>query len=536
MNKLTHNYWALAISSGFLFWLGWPMNPLPVFQFFAFIPLLWLDRLIDQDQKGRKMIRFLSFSYLAFLVWNITTTWWVWNSTSIGAIFMLLANAFLMNIPFWLFRLTRKKGGDLLGYFGFVIYWLSFEHIHLSWELSWPWLTLGNSFSLRATWIQWYEFTGVLGGSLWILLINLLIFKGIYSIKSLNFRLKPVNLVVAFLLFVIPVAYSLFSYHNYEETGEPVEVVVLQPNIDPYTEKFIGSDNFIPFEEQVNQFISLSEEKITAETDFLVWPETAIDNAFNEQSLTRYAVLNDIVTFKNKYPNLSLVTGITSYIIYTPQDATPSARYNPDIGYYDLYNTAMFIGNDSSIVTYHKSKLVPGVESMPYPQVTNVLAETIFNLGGTAGGLGRQEERTVFYNEEQKGVAPSICYESIYGDFMASFIRNGANMIFIITNDGWWGNTPGHRQHLQYARLRAIEGRKSIARSANTGISAFINQRGDVFQPTAYWTQAVIKQEILANDLETFYTRHGDYIARTSLWLSFFILLGSIVNGIINRK
>src|SRR5574343_444659 len=71
-------------------------------------------------------------------------------------------------------------------------------------------------------------------------------------------------------------------------------------------------------------------------------------------------------------------------------------------------------------------------------------------------------------------LAPAVCYESVYGDFMAKYIRSGAEVICIITNDGWWGNTPGHRQHLAYAKLRAIETRKQIIRSANTGISCFV--------------------------------------------------------------
>ena len=104
-------------------------------------------------------------------------------------------------------------------------------------------------------------------------------------------------------------------------------------------------------------------------------------------------------------------------------------------------------------------------------------------------------------------------------------------MIFIITNDGWWGNTAGHKQHLHYASLRAIETRRSIARSANTGISAFINQRGDIEQATEYWEPAVIQGTIRANDQMTFYGRHGDYLARTAAWLSVFVFLAALVKG-----
>jgi apolipoprotein N-acyltransferase len=98
-------------------------------------------------------------------------------------------------------------------------------------------------------------------------------------------------------------------------------------------------------------------------------------------------------------------------------------------------------------------------------------------------------------------------------------------MIFIITNDGWWGNTPGYKQHLLYGRLRAIETRKWIARSANTGISCFINERGDFSQCTKWWTPAVISEKIGSNKEKTFYVMYGDIIGRFSLYASLFIFV-----------
>ena len=160
-----------------------------------------------------------------------------------------------------------------------------------------------------------------------------------------------------------------------------------------------------------------------------------------------------------------------------------------------------------------------------------------FDLGGTVGSLGLSTERTVFtnrFNGVKFGVV--VCYESIYGDFMAGFVRNGAQILFIITNDGWWGHTDGHRQHFSFAVLRAIETRRCIARSANTGISAFVNQRGDIIQSTAYWKPAVIKETLLANDAVTFYVKYGDYIGRIALFTAGLFVGLTISVGLINRK
>ena len=149
-------------------------------------------------------------------------------------------------------------------------------------------------------------------------------------------------------------------------------------------------------------------------------------------------------------------------------------------------------------------------------------------MGGSTGSLGPQPEPTVFTDLDSVKVGAAICYESIFGEWIAGYVKKGAQALFIITNDGWWGDTPGYRQHLQYGRLRAIETRRSIARSANTGTSCFVNQRGDILQPTPWWEASVIKQTINLNDKITFYTRFGDYISKVAILLSF-VLIGMFI-------
>jgi apolipoprotein N-acyltransferase len=152
------------------------------------------------------------------------------------------------------------------------------------------------------------------------------------------------------------------------------------------------------------------------------------------------------------------------------------------------------------------------------------------DMGGTSGSLGTQEERTVFFDATHKVmIAPIICYESIFGEFVSEYVKNGASLIFIITNDGWWKDTPGYKQHFSYGRMRAIETRRCIARSANTGISCFINQRGDILQPTEWWKDAVIKGSLQINTEETFYVKLGDVIGRTSFYLSILLVVLSLI-------
>lgn len=174
---------------------------------------------------------------------------------------------------------------------------------------------------------------------------------------------------------------------------------------------------------------------------------------------------------------------------------------------------------------------------MPYPRLFKLLENVILNLGGTTGSRGTQDYRGTFkHTTDETRIAPVICYESIYGEYVTEYIRNGANLIFVITNDGWWGNTTGYKQHLSYSQLRAIETRRSIARSANTGVSAFINQKGEILNRTEWWVPDVIKNTLKANTEYTFYVRYGDYIGRIASFFAIFAILYTFVQVIITKK
>jgi apolipoprotein N-acyltransferase len=197
--------------------------------------------------------------------------------------------------------------------------------------------------------------------------------------------------------------------------------------------------------------------------------------------------------------------------------------------YYDNYNTALQLDNTGKIQVYHKSKLVPGVEKMPFPVLLKPLESLAINLGGTIGSLGTQQQRTPFVSPAHLKVAPIICYESVFGEHVSEFVKNGAGLLFIITNDGWWGDTPGYKQHLIYGRLRAIENRRCVVRSANTGISCFINEKGDIEDATGWWQPAVIMKTLPIHEQLTFYTRHGDYIGRISAYGTLFLILSVLL-------
>ena len=160
----------------------------------------------------------------------------------------------------------------------------------------------------------------------------------------------------------------------------------------------------------------------------------------------------------------------------------------------------------------------------------------MLDLGGTVSSRATQKNRAVFtHSTEGSKIAPIICYESIYGEFVTEYARNGAQFFSILTNDAWWGDTQGHKQLLSYARLRAIENRRAIARSANTGISAFIDVQGRIDNSLGYNRQGALKGSVGLNSELTFYSKHGDYIAHFSKY-SFVVLILLSLGSVFRKK
>jgi apolipoprotein N-acyltransferase len=235
-----------------------------------------------------------------------------------------------------------------------------------------------------------------------------------------------------------------------------------------------------------------------------------------------------------RFPDLNIIIGGSTYYAFGPGEKVPhtARKFTEENRWYNRYNAAIMVNSYPGLQIYHKSKLTPGVEILPSYYGFQWLEKYAIDLGGIVGSLGTDSVRKVYRVVKMHPVSACICYESVFGEFFSEFVKNGACVMCIITNDGWWGNTAGYRQHYAFAHLRAIETRRCIVRSANTGISAFIDQRGDAHEQTKYWVPAAIKASVNANDKLTFYTKHGDYIAKWMSWLGALLFAGSLATGI----
>lgn len=512
----------LALLSAFLLWLAWPPIPFTaLILLVALVPLFQAAENIIQSDEKKKGKQIWRIALICFAIWNTASIYWVFNSLNavmpvwlaliISQIPFFLA-ALLMALSFWLYFQLRKVTNKKWSYLGFICFWIGYEYLHQTWDLAFPWMNLGNGFAESHYLVQWYEYTGVYGGTLWVLISNILIFENRIAIKNKLERIPKIKLqAVTAGVILLPILVSVLIYRNYEESVNPANVVVVQPNIDPY-EKF-GS---LSDSDQVEKLIKLSEGIGQSNTEFFIWPETAISRGTEEKTFREDPNFIRIQEFLNEYKNGNLISGIESYSIYDSAK-TETARHDSKSGiYYDVFNAAVLIENSPKLQFYHKSKLVPGVEQTPFSNTLGFLKPAFKAFGGSSGSYGKQDEPSVFYSQSGIGAAPVICYESIWGEYVAEYIKKDAQFIAIITNDGWWGNTSGKDQHLQYAKLRAIETRRWVARSANTGISAFINQKGDIVQRTKWWFPGALKQDINLNEELTFYVKNGDYIAKSA--------------------
>ena len=502
--------WGLVLMFAVLMSVPFLVPHCGFFALFGMVPLLCLERVATLSGVKRVWI----WHYSAFVLWNAFTTFWVCNATVGGGIFAVLANSLQMSLVFGAFRLSRKRLGGVLPYIFLATLWIAWERFYFDAEISWPWLVLGNAFAGSPFCIQWYEYTGTLGGSLWIWASNLSIFGLMVSLsdgswQSFNAKARFASVSGLLILLVAPFVVSGIIFNKYEESRNPLEICILQPNIDPYN-KFGGMDRNQQDALLEGQIRSAMAGKDSSERLLFIAPETFTDNVVVGDWLSNPTILR-FERILREYPGCGILFGASTYSIFR-SSSRPSntARQLRDGRWIESHNSALMMEAGREPEIYHKSRLVVAVEKTPYPALFCRIDDW---LGGVMGRNVGQDSVSVL-NFDGIPVGCAVCYESVYGEFCTEYVKAGARLMTVITNDAWWGDTPGYRQHLRYASLRAIETRRDIARCANTGISAIIDQRGIIQQRTDWWERQILRTRVNLNDGQTFFVTYGDITGR----------------------
>ncbi len=434
------------------------------------------EKLVQDGRKG-----FWGWSALTISLWYLFTTYWVSFATPIASPAIIITGLGMTLPAWWLFHYVSKRSTRTLAYTVLISGWVVIEWWNGLGDISFPWILLGSAWADNTMVVQWYSIFGQSGGTLWVMLCNVLAFEVIRT-KFSRSRVAWFSAMV-----LVPVALSLVLYNLHKESTQRVEVAIIQPNVDAY-KKFSNGTAW----DQTRSILELAQSAPTG-TKLFVAPETALVSSVNLpmiESNRDVAAIQDFL--RDVSPEGLFIIGAST---------RDKAAH---------YNSVLYISKDS-VKVYHKRKLVLAVETVP--EWVSPFANAL-DMGGYVGSLGRSSEAMVV-----GGVGAVVCYESIYSEHFAEWVSQGAQLMAIITNDGWWRDTHGYRQHFDFARLRAVESGRWIVRSANTGISGIIDSRGDVIESLGWDKRGVVCGSVELRSEVTFYTLWGDIVTRLSVYV-----------------
>ena len=517
--------WGLALLTPVLLSLAWP-GSLGYHEWPLLAPLLWVSLVpmlvLEARMRPAPLRRFAGWALLSMALFNLGTTWWVAGAHWSGVLGAVLINGILMGGVWTLYSYTARQVGVRTALWIWVTGWIAVEILHENWAFSFPWLNLGNAFAEVPHWVRWYAWTGPRGGTLWLLLANALF----WQLSTGATRARRTGVWVA-VLGPILLSYGLGAWLDAQVPHGRVRALVVQPNVDPYTEKFQTPDW-----DQARKWALLASAEADSAPGLLVLPETFLHEGLDENYASNWPSLLAFEPLLRA--NWGVILGATTYRLHGPEPENPAARKLDDRRYVSWANSAVFARAGLPLQVYRKSKLVVGVETMPMAgTLKRILGDLTLSLGGTSGTLATQEQRAVFEaGPDLPRVGTPICWEQDFGPYAAEFSNAGAEVLAVLTNDGWWGNTSGHVAHLHYARLRAIEQHRAVLRSANTGISAVIGPDGQIQQSLGWDQEGMLRATVPTYDTPSFFARHGDIMGDWGLFVFGFLSLSLLVRRI----
>jgi apolipoprotein N-acyltransferase len=399
-------------------------------------------------------------------------------------------------------------------------------------DLSFPWLTLGNGLPHFTSFIQAADIVGTMGLSLLVVFINVLFYKGI-SFYSLKKKYSYIYFGIGILIITIILIYGAYRSDSFRISDKTVRIGLIQPNLDPWEKWNAGS-----IEQLTHNYLDMSREAVKKGAELIVWPETALP-VFIMSGMYRDA-LDSIYNFTQKN-KIYILTGMPDIRYDEKGPGMPVDSKYSKIGdfYYRTYNAIfLFSPYTQDIQRYGKMKLVPFGERVPFVDTFPFLGDLIkWGVGITGWNVGK--DTLVFKfplkikndnkSRDTLKLNGLVCYESIYPDFVAAFIKKGAQLIIVVTNDSWYGNSSGPYQHKEMSVLRAVENRRSVLRAANGGISCYINPLGITVIQSRMFTKDIIVEDVPIESGETVYTKTHSVIpvlcSVFSLWLIGIVIL-----------
>jgi apolipoprotein N-acyltransferase len=461
---------------------AFPPFPAGILACVALVPFLhFLDRPLPL--KGA-----FGGGYMAGLLFSAGTLYWIaWPTVPgfAGAMLVLpLQFAFFGLILGWL---RRTLGAPAIAFAPFV--WVGLEHFSCLGPLAFPWNSLSTALTRTPVFLQYASATGAQGVSFWIVGVNVL---GLFLYRNMADRRRVRLLSVAlFLAFAVPWGIGVIIMRRPPTEGETVRISLLQGNVDPYkkwTPGFIDS-NFVIYD-------GMTRSAARQKADLVVWPESATPCYLRH----KFVYLNWIKYLADTL-KIPILTGSPDYVWTKSQKV-------------EMYNAAFLIRPGTwEIDSYYKMRLVPFSERIPFAGTFPFLEKWVMKVTPELGDYSPGDSLRVFgFTSPSTGkrhtFATLICFESVFPDLASRSAGLGAEFLVVITNDGWFGDTSGPRQHADIAVLRAVETGRWIARCANTGISEFVDPRGRILSRTRFNREEILTGDIVPISERTLYTKY----------------------------
>jgi apolipoprotein N-acyltransferase len=515
----------LPFITGILLGLSALPSNLYFLNFIAFIPLLIAAA--ETSKRKKPLLLFAGQLLIMLVVFYLWVGHWVLQTANLGFLigFVILIPFLLLLSPY----ILLLKSGNKFAYLYFISAWLAVEMIQSLSPIGLPFYNLGHSLATNPKIIQWYEYTGSAGGTIWVLATNFLI----YSLgKNIMKNRQKLATQIAFVIgvFFVPLITSILIFNNYKEKGISEEVLVIHPSTDNHDVKYR-----INIYELMDIYLGIMQPQLTDKTEYVVLPETAITNAGWIQEYNRNLVFQHFRENTTGYPNLKLITGAVTYEAIPDVEKIKNYKKIPGIRYsekyetwYYTYNAALQIGQKQATQIRVKEGLVPYQEFAPYPTILPYISPVGIDFQFSK----RENNREVFVSENGRKTTAMICYEVVSGNLFFNAARKGAEAFFVLLNEGWYNDPKVPGQFLQLSVIRAIENRRSIAHSSNMGISAIINQRGDLVASTNSKQPAFLYKEMAMNKNRTVFTTLGNYIGIAAMAT----MIVTFASGIIKMK
>lgn len=521
----------LALASGLMLGLAFPPSPFYILIFFALIPYFYVL------EKRDSLAAINKITYVMAFIYNIITLYWVgsWQPDTdpflmIAGVTLLFFNPIIFLIPSTLYYFAKKSFNKRFALFLFPLFWVVAEFLYSITDFRFPWVTLGHSLAYFKSFIQIAEFIGSFGLAIIVIYINVFAYIG-----HSNYRKKKsyfVYEIAALILFLIPIIYGGFFVDESNTSDKKVKVGVIQPNLNPWKKWEAGN-----ISQQLDLYLELSRKEIENGAELLIWPETALPVYLLAGGYER--TVNSIHKFCDTN-DVYILTGMPHANFYFDSTkAPPEAKKTKSGTDYTSYNSILlFQPNSREVPMYGKIKLVPFGEKVPLVEHIPFLGDLIkWNVGISSWNEGT--EHKVFEIDLRKkkiNVGGVVCIESIYPRFIAEFVENDAELIVVVTNDSWYGDSSGPYQHKEMSVLRAVENRRTVVRSANGGISCVIDKFGNTLIETAMFEQASFTYEVELNSGRTLFSKTSYLLPWISLVSSLFVMFAFIIYKIKRRK